>query len=123
MLVNLHRVLAERHRRQSDWNVQKDDHQSQRHDGYEAGKYPIEDNKIKEDVTFRREWIKKCSFGFYSSSVAPNRVEEQGKRPGEKGRLSSFEDERKMVGERGFEPPTPWSRTRFQDLWKSVEIE
>ena len=28
-----------------------------------------------------------------------------------------------MVGERGFEPPTPWSRTRFSDLLKSVEIE
>jgi hypothetical protein len=28
-----------------------------------------------------------------------------------------------LVGERGFEPPTPWSRTRFQRLLKSVEIE
>ena len=28
----------------------------------------------------------------------------------------------KMVGERGFEPPTPWSRTRFKLLLKSVEI-
>jgi hypothetical protein len=28
-----------------------------------------------------------------------------------------------MVRERGFEPPTPWSRTRFLDLLKSVEIE
>jgi hypothetical protein len=27
-----------------------------------------------------------------------------------------------MVGERGFEPPTPWSRTRFQLVLKSVEI-
>ena len=25
-----------------------------------------------------------------------------------------------LVGERGFEPPTPWSRTRFQGLLKSV---
>jgi hypothetical protein len=24
---------------------------------------------------------------------------------------------------RGFEPPTPWSRTRFNDLLKRVEIE
>jgi len=23
---------------------------------------------------------------------------------------------KKLVGERGFEPPTPWSRTRFQSL-------
>ena len=29
---------------------------------------------------------------------------------------------KRMVGERGFEPPTPWSRTRFSTLWKSVEI-
>ena len=29
---------------------------------------------------------------------------------------------KKMVGERGFEPPTPWSRTRFQYLLKSVEF-
>jgi hypothetical protein len=29
-----------------------------------------------------------------------------------------------MVGERGFEPPTPWSRTRFCGfLWKGGEIE
>ena len=27
-----------------------------------------------------------------------------------------------LVGERGFEPPTPWSRTRFQSLLKAVEI-
>ena len=27
-----------------------------------------------------------------------------------------------LVGERGFEPPTPWSRTRFQALLKFVEI-
>jgi hypothetical protein len=27
-----------------------------------------------------------------------------------------------LVGERGFEPPTPWSRTRFRGLLKSVEI-
>ena len=29
---------------------------------------------------------------------------------------------KRMVGERGFEPPTPWSRTRFQSLLKSVEF-
>jgi hypothetical protein len=28
----------------------------------------------------------------------------------------------KMVGERGFEPPTPWSRTSFNRLLKSIEI-
>ncbi len=27
-----------------------------------------------------------------------------------------------LVGERGFEPPTPWSRTRFEVLLKLVEI-
>jgi hypothetical protein len=27
-----------------------------------------------------------------------------------------------LVGERGFEPPTPWSRTRFQGLWISIEL-
>jgi hypothetical protein len=27
-----------------------------------------------------------------------------------------------MVGERGFEPPIPWSRTRFKHLLKSIEI-
>jgi hypothetical protein len=26
-----------------------------------------------------------------------------------------------LVGERGFEPPTPWSRTRFQHLLEHVE--
>jgi len=29
---------------------------------------------------------------------------------------------KRLVGERGFEPPTPWSRTRFQALLKPVEI-
>jgi len=29
---------------------------------------------------------------------------------------------KRLVGERGFEPPTPWSRTRFCTSWKSVEI-
>jgi hypothetical protein len=27
-----------------------------------------------------------------------------------------------MVGERGFEPPTPWARTRFRPILKLVEI-
>jgi putative transposase len=27
-----------------------------------------------------------------------------------------------LVGERGFEPPTPWSRTRFRRLLKAIEI-
>ena len=27
-----------------------------------------------------------------------------------------------MVGERGFEPPTPWSRTRFRQLMNSIEF-
>src|SRR5438552_18955618 len=27
-----------------------------------------------------------------------------------------------MVGERGFEPPPPWSRTRFSSLLKPVEF-
>jgi hypothetical protein len=30
---------------------------------------------------------------------------------------------KQLVGERGFETPTPWSRTRFQYLVKSGEIE
>jgi hypothetical protein len=30
--------------------------------------------------------------------------------------------EKILVGERGFEPPTPWSRTRFKRLLKSVGI-
>jgi len=29
---------------------------------------------------------------------------------------------KRMVGERGFESPTPWSRTIFRHLLKSVEI-
>jgi hypothetical protein len=28
---------------------------------------------------------------------------------------------KRLVGERGFEPPTPWSRTRFKRLLKSIE--
>ncbi len=33
-----------------------------------------------------------------------------------------FKRLKRLVGERGFEPPTPWSRTRFKDTQKSVEI-
>ena len=29
---------------------------------------------------------------------------------------------KRLVGERGFEPPTPWSRTRFQTLLRLVEF-
>ena len=29
---------------------------------------------------------------------------------------------KRLVGERGFEPPTPWSRTRFEAVLKSPEI-
>jgi hypothetical protein len=29
---------------------------------------------------------------------------------------------KRLVGERGFEPPTPWSRTRFRDLLNSIEF-
>jgi len=29
---------------------------------------------------------------------------------------------KRLVGERGFEPPTPWSRTSFRHLLKSVEF-
>jgi hypothetical protein len=28
---------------------------------------------------------------------------------------------KRMVGERGFEPPTPWSRTRFKALLNSID--
>jgi len=28
---------------------------------------------------------------------------------------------KRLVGERGFEPPTPWSRTRFRRLLNSIE--
>jgi hypothetical protein len=31
-----------------------------------------------------------------------------------------FNSLKKLVRERGFEPPTPWSRTRFHGLLKSV---
>jgi hypothetical protein len=29
---------------------------------------------------------------------------------------------KRLVGERGFEPPTPWSRTRFQPLLNAMEF-
>ena len=29
---------------------------------------------------------------------------------------------KRLVGERGFEPPTPWSRTRFSRLLNSIEF-
>jgi hypothetical protein len=42
------------------------------------------------------------------------------------GILDDPENRRKllilMVGERGFEPPTPWSRTACQSLLKPVDI-
>ena len=34
----------------------------------------------------------------------------------------SLSQTKEMVGERGFEPPTPWSRTRFKHLLKLVEF-
>jgi hypothetical protein len=29
---------------------------------------------------------------------------------------------KRLVGERGFEPPTPWSRTRFRRLLNAIEF-
>jgi hypothetical protein len=29
---------------------------------------------------------------------------------------------KQLVGERGFEPPTPWSRTRFRQLLNTIEF-
>jgi hypothetical protein len=34
----------------------------------------------------------------------------------------AFKLVKRLVGERGFEPPTPWSRTRFQSLVKFGEM-
>src|SRR5262249_34903005 len=38
-------------------------------------------------------------------------------RPGVRGNFL-----KRMVGARGFEPPTPWSRTRFQALLKDIDF-
>jgi hypothetical protein len=53
----------------------------------------------------------------------------QVKDPGEKcsdephARFSAFRKlGKRLVGERGFEPPTPWSRTRFSAFLKAVEL-
>ncbi len=35
---------------------------------------------------------------------------------------TQFKCLKRMVGERGFEPPTPWSRTRFRRLLNSIEL-
>jgi hypothetical protein len=34
----------------------------------------------------------------------------------------TFKCLKRLVGERGFEPPTPWSRTRFRQLLNSIEF-
>jgi hypothetical protein len=34
----------------------------------------------------------------------------------------AFKCLKRLVGERGFEPPTPWSRTRFQRLLNSIGL-
>ncbi len=34
----------------------------------------------------------------------------------------TFKYLKRMVGERGFEPPTPWSRTRFRQLLNTIEL-
>jgi len=34
----------------------------------------------------------------------------------------TFKCLKRLVGERGFEPPTPWSRTRFQQLLNVIEF-
>jgi hypothetical protein len=35
---------------------------------------------------------------------------------------TQFKCLKRLVGERGFEPPTPWSRTRFQCLLNAIEF-
>jgi len=61
-------------------------------------------DKIKEDVAFRRKWAERCGFGFELPLYRMYRKQPKKWRP--RTRRKSL----RMVGERGFEPPTPWSR-------------
>jgi hypothetical protein len=69
-------------------------------------------DKIREDVPFRKMWAKKAD----SASNCPElyrvyRKKRINRKPLKlRNRLNVRE--RRLVGERGFEPPTPWSRTR-----------
>jgi hypothetical protein len=78
-------------------------------------------DKIKEDLAFRKEWAEKCGFGFKLPSVIPNvpKIEEKTLTALAAYVVASNID--RMVGERGFEPPTPFSRTGSKHYWKLVE--
>jgi hypothetical protein len=66
-------------------------------------------DKIKEDVQFPKMWAKRCGFCLELPSVVSN-VLKIGKTT-EAQAAETIERAREiLVGERGFEPPTPWSR-------------
>ena len=67
---------------------------------------------IDADDATRLEWAEKCGIGFDLPSVVPH-VPQNGAFADvtKAAQVMEYVRER-MVGERGFEPPTPWSRTR-----------
>jgi hypothetical protein len=68
-------------------------------------------DKVKENIAFRRKWAEWCGFGFELPSVVPN-VRKLLKKPKQQRQRKQVKERESMVGERGFEPPTPWSRRR-----------
>jgi hypothetical protein len=96
--------------------------------------YTRQNFKEPQGSATQREYIHPAVVDFVAvaASDAPRKTKKDGapetREPGAipKGLVvSSFEVckvLKLLVGERGFEPPTPWSRTSFSMLSKSVEI-
>jgi len=76
-------------------------------------KYAIVEESISENAASLRSCLL-IPEDFTVYKIAHSDVAEKPEAP--------FKSLKILVGERGFEPPTPWSRTRFQPLGKSGEI-
>jgi hypothetical protein len=66
-------------------------------------------DKIKDGLAFRRAKTEEVGIGFEIAPIVPNVPKSASK---EAVRIVMWEE--RMVGARGFEPPTPWSRTERQ---------
>jgi hypothetical protein len=59
-------------------------------------------------------------YNIYANRQLEHLAKNQAVRPSVRMHVRKYLKE--LVGERGFEPPPPWSRTRFQLLLKPIEI-
>ena len=80
---------------------------------------------VKDNTALRKKKAEEYGIRFEipsAVSFVPNVPKKQRKLKQPNAAYLIGKARERLVGERGFEPPTPWSRTRFHRLVKAVEI-